>query len=76
MILGIDIAKKKFDVTLIQNGNVIASGQFNNTPAGFKKLNKWLKKKADQPIWGCMEATGRYGDTLALYLLEQHCLLA
>ncbi len=72
MILGIDIAKKKFDVTLTQAGKVIASGQFNNTPAGFKKLSKWLKKKTNQPIWACMEATGRYGDALALYLFEQH----
>jgi transposase len=72
MILGIDIAKDKFDVALHQDGKIIVSGQFDNTPAGFKKLRAWLKKKAGQSVWACMEATGRYGDALALYLHEQN----
>ena len=71
MILGIDIAKDSFDVALYENGTVLGSGQFTNKPAGFKKLNTWLKKKTTQPVWACMEATGRYGDQLALYLYEQ-----
>lgn len=71
MILGIDIAKDKFDVALHQDGTLIASGQFDNKPAGFKKLSKWLKKKADKSVWACLEATGRYGDALAMYLYEQ-----
>jgi transposase len=78
MILGIDIAKDKFDIALCQDNQVIASGQFDNRSAGFKKLSKWLRKKADQSagsgtrqVWACLEATGRYGDALALYLYEQ-----
>ena len=71
MILGIDIAKDKFDVALHQDGKIIASGQFDNTLTGFKKLSKWLKKKGVQSLWACLEATGRYGDALALYLYEQ-----
>lgn len=71
MILGIDIAKDKFDVALYQDGQLIAWGQFANTPVGFKKLSKWLKNKTVQPVWACLEATGRYGDALALYLHEQ-----
>jgi len=42
--------------------------KFDNTPAGFKKLSKWLKNKAADQVWACMESTGRYGDALALYL--------
>jgi transposase len=34
-------------------------------------LSKWLKKKGVQSVWACLEATGRYGDALALYLYEQ-----
>ena len=69
--LGIDIAKKKFDVALFQGKNVIASGQFDNTPTGFKQLQKWLKKKKATLVWACMEATGRYGDELAFFLHQQ-----
>jgi len=68
MILGIDIAKDKFDIALYKGKKLIATGQFNNTPVGFKKLSKWLKKKEAGPVWACMEATGRYGDELASYL--------
>ncbi len=71
MILGIDIAKKKFDVALYKGKKLIATGQFDNTPAGFKKLSKWLKNKAADQVWACMEATGRYGDALALYLHQE-----
>lgn len=71
MILGIDIAKASFDVVLYQAGTVIATGQFSNDTAGFKKLKSWLKKKSDEPVWACLEATGRYGDKLAVYLFEQ-----
>ena len=68
MILGIDIAKDKFDVALYKGKELIATGQFDNTLAGFKKLSKWLRNKAADQVWACMEATGRYGDALALYL--------
>ena len=43
MILGIDIAKDKFDIALCQDNQVIASGQFDNRSAGFKKLSKWFR---------------------------------
>jgi len=71
MILGIDIAKDKFDIALYKGKKLVATGQFDNTPAGFKKLSKWLKKKAADQVWACMESTGRYGDALALYLHQQ-----
>lgn len=68
MILGIDIAKEKFDVALYKDKQRISTGQFANNPAGFKKLSQWLKNKSTGQVWACMEATGRYGDALALYL--------
>lgn len=71
MILGIDIAKKKFDVALYNDKEHIASGQFDNTMAGFKKLSKWLKNKGVEQVWACMESTGRYGDGVATYLYQQ-----
>ena len=71
MILGIDVAKAKIDVALFDDKQFIAAGQFDNTPAGFKKLGKWLKHKNTEPIWACMESTGRYGDAVADWLHKQ-----
>ena len=59
MILGIDVAKEKVDVALFKDKQFIASGQFDNTLAGFKKLSAWLKNKETGPVWACMESTGR-----------------
>lgn len=71
MILGIDVAKEKIDVALFNDKQFIASGQFSNTPTGFKKLSKWLKHKDVTQVWACMESTGRYGDALATFLHKQ-----
>lgn len=71
MILGIDVAKEKIDVALFNDKQFIASGQFNNTPAGLKKLSKWLDHKDAGQVWACMESTGRYGDAVATYLYKQ-----
>ncbi len=68
MILGADVAKEKVDVALFDDKQLIASGQFNNKRAGFKKLSKWLIHKGAGRVWACMESTGRYGDVLATYL--------
>lgn len=66
-ILGIDIAKHSFDVTLLQ-GTQRQAAQFSNDLAGFKQLSRWLHKRKCKGVWACMEATGRYGDELAEYL--------
>lgn len=71
MILGIDVAKAKVDVALFDDKQFIAAGEFDNSPAGFKKLGKWLKSRDAEPSRACMEATGRYGDALATWLYQQ-----
>jgi transposase len=72
-ILGIDIAKATFDVTLLQGAQQRQAGQFSNDSAGFKHLSSWLHKRKLKHVWACMEATGHYGDELAEYLhAEQH----
>ena len=70
-ILGIDVSKDFFDVSLMRDGKIVASGQFNNSSAGFKSLQSWLKKRKVSVTWSCMEATGRYGDELAHFLYER-----
>jgi transposase len=67
-IVGIDIAKKKFDVALLL-GEKTKSGAFHNTPAGFATFARWLTTRhGEERIHACMEATGTYGEELALYL--------
>jgi transposase len=69
-ILGIDIAKRKFDVCLRA---AAADGPrhthtFPNHAKGFKALNRWLAKYPLPHLHACLEATSRYGDALLGHL--------
>lgn len=66
-ILGIDISKAKFDVALLASGGQQLA-EFTNDAAGFKRLNKWVKRHQARQVHACLEATGRYGEDLALQL--------
>jgi len=67
-ILGIDIAKLKFNVCLLDTGGKLKHKVFPNTAAGFQQLAAWLVKQGTQRVHACMEATGAYGEALALHL--------
>ena len=67
-ILGIDIAKLKFNVCLLNMGGKLKHKVFPNTEAGFQQLSAWLIKHQMERARACMEATGAYGEALALYL--------
>src|SRR5215216_6725593 len=43
-ILGIDLAKKTFDVTLLTPTEARYHHTFPNTPAGFRALWRWVKE--------------------------------
>jgi transposase len=66
-ILGIDMAKAKFDVCLLHRGKSYQR-TFANHLAGFAQLQDWLHKRGASPVHACLESTGIYGDELALYL--------
>jgi len=66
-ILGIDIAKQKFDVALLVEQKV-TTGKFNNTTAGFGMLERWLAKYGIERVHACLESTGTYGEALAEHL--------
>lgn len=68
-VLGIDIAKRKFDVALIVNGKTKHKACLN-APEGFKDLMAWLDRQKVQRVHACMEATSSYGEALALALAE------
>ena len=69
-VLGIDIAKLKFNVCL---SNLHGKGKhkvFPNDAAGFEQLRQWRTKQGIEHLHACLEATGTYGEALALWLHE------
>ena len=68
-VLGIDISKQKFDVALLVDGKA-KHKTCKNSAEGFEALMLWLEKQGIQKVHACMEATGNYGEDLAIYLYE------
>jgi len=68
--LGIDIAKLKFNVCLIQHNGKLKHKVFPNTSTGFEQLTQWLSKHGVQRVHACLEATGTYSESLSLFLHE------
>jgi transposase len=65
--LGIDVAKRKLDVALLRDAK-IRTRQFDNSTAGFQALQAWLNSLHLDHLHICLEATGSYGDAVALFL--------
>ena len=68
-VLGIDIAKQKFDAALLFDGKT-KHKSCKNSVEGFETLIIWLEKQGIQKVHACLEATGNYGEDLAIYLHE------
>lgn len=68
--LGIDIAKSKFDVSLLQD-NKYNFKVFKNNIQGFGELCAWLEEKDIRTLHICLESTGIYGENLSYYLLDK-----
>jgi transposase len=66
-VLGIDIAKENYQVTL-RHGQRTARHEFANDPGAFHRLDAWLRKQGAPQVHACLEATGRYGEALAEHL--------
>jgi transposase len=67
-VLGIDVAKAKFDVALLLAEGKLRRKSCPNTPAGFAELAQWLRRHGVDRVHAALEATGTLGDALALYL--------
>ncbi len=65
--LGIDISKDKFDVAL-WHAEKMRHHLFANNTSGFAALRTWLAKQGVTEVQACLEATGTYGEALALDL--------
>ena len=69
-ILGIDIAKLKFNVCLMHLSGKLKHKVFTNNVTGFAQLSDWLSKQGVKCVHACLEATGTYGEALALHLYQ------
>ena len=72
--LGVDISKAKFDVALLLEGKKYRSKVFSNDQAGFLALLQWIASNVpggQDNVHVCMEATGVYHESLALFLHDQ-----
>lgn len=67
-MLGIDIAKAKFAAALLRADGKVRHKSCTNTPAGFAELAGWLQRQQVRQVHATLEATGTYGEALALWL--------
>jgi transposase len=74
--LGIDVAKVKFNVCLLPANGKLKHKVFANNQAGFQQLLAWLRQQQVERVHVCLEATGTYGEALALYLHEHGQLVS
>jgi transposase len=70
-VLGIDLAKLTFDVTLLTTSGAQHYHSFPNTPEGFTQLQAWLTHHGVTQVHACMEATNIYWEALATWLHAQ-----
>jgi transposase len=70
--LGIDISKRDFHAAILRHEDrkIIAEKSFPNTATGMKEHTSWLAKHCGKAmaIQACLEATGTYGDNVAIQL--------
>jgi transposase len=68
--LGIDIAKRSYQVTLLLDKKKYHR-TFRNQASDFPALTAWLAKHRVEAVQACLEATGAFWEELALYLVDQ-----
>jgi transposase len=68
--LGIDIAKARYQASLLMGDGKRRHKSFANSPAGASDLLAWLQRYAGTVVHACLEATGTYGDAVATALAD------
>jgi transposase len=69
--VGIDVSKAQLDAALIWSEGKVVYRRFSNSASGHQALSEWLHQQTPLPVPICLEATGRYGEAIAVYLHEQ-----
>ena len=68
--LGIDVSKATLHAAVIVGGDKVRHKTVPNTAAGHQQLATWLTRFTAEPVHACLEATGPYGDAIALFLYD------
>lgn len=63
-VVGIDIAKRKFDCALLLEER-FRTKVFENNASGIEACVHWIARHAATPVHACIEATGPYAQALA-----------
>lgn len=66
--VGVDVSKAQLEVAVWWRDGRTAHQQVPNTAPGHAALTAWLQQHSAQPLPVCLEATGRYGEAVALHL--------
>jgi transposase len=81
--VGLDVSSREFKTAFDvmdsqQRIKIKATHSFENGPAGFKELDRWVQKHSDSeaPITFTMEATGVYYENLAWHLHQKGCMVS
>ena len=69
-VLGIDIAKAKFNVTLRFPDGHRRRKACANSPTGCAELLAWLSRQGVARVHACLEATGTYAELVATTLVD------
>jgi len=69
-VLGIDISKAKCVIALLTPDGRMRHKTCANTPTGLTELGAWLRRHGIARVHAGVEATGTYGEDLALWLYE------
>lgn len=71
--VGIDVAKSKLDVALLDERGKLKNHVFANDAKGHAALIAWLQQRCDglAQVRACMEATGPYGEAPAIALADE-----
>jgi transposase len=70
LVLGIDVAKAKCDVALQCADGKVRHKTVRNSADGYADLLAWVARYGPGPVHACLEATGIYGDGVALALAD------
>jgi transposase len=69
-VLGLDISKATLQAALRTDDGKVRRKACANTPSGFTELGTWVARYSGGPVHACLEATGTYGDAVALFLYD------
>src|SRR5688500_7408717 len=70
LALGIDVSKATLHLALLMPGDKLRHQTCATSAAGFHERTTWLTRHTPDAGHACLEATGSYGDAIALFLYE------